>query len=41
MELPPPTTFRVLTAPAKEFKAINNSISRVIWVMIDKQEDSV
>ncbi len=33
--------FQVLTAPAKEFKTINNSISRVIRVMIAKPEDSV
>ncbi len=33
--------FLVLTAPVKEFKAVNNSISRVIWVMIAKPEDFV
>ncbi len=33
--------FQVLTAPAKEFKMINNSISRVIRVIIDKPEDFV
>ncbi len=36
-----PISFLVLTAPAKEFKAVNNSISKVIWVMIAKPEDSV
>ncbi len=36
-----PVSFQVLIAPAKEFKAVNNSISRVIRVMIDKPEDSV
>ncbi len=50
IELPPqltriemelPVGFQVLTAPAKEFKTINNSFSRVIRVMIDKPEDSV
>ncbi len=50
IELPPPLTriemelrlgFQVLTAPAKEFKTINNSIARVIRVMIDKPEDSI
>ncbi len=30
-----------LTAPAKEFKAVNNSISKVIQVMVAKPEDSV
>ncbi len=28
--------FLVLTAPAKQFKAVNNSISKVIRVMITK-----
>ncbi len=32
-----PVSFHVLTAPAKEFKAVNNSISKMIRVMIDKQ----
>ncbi len=32
-----PLSFHVLTAPAKEFKTVNNSISRVIRVLIDKQ----
>ncbi len=47
IDLPPPLTriemlsFQVLTAPAKEFKTVNNSISRVIRVLIDKPEDSV
>ncbi len=41
IDLPPPLSFQVLTAPAKEFKTVNNSISRVIWVLIDKPEDSV
>ncbi len=50
IDLPPPLTqldmelsvgFQVLTTPAKEFKTINNSISRVIQVMIDKPEDTV
>ncbi len=36
-----PISFCVLTAPAKEFKAVNNSISKVIWVMVAKPEDSV
>ncbi len=37
-----PLSFQVLTAPAKEFKTVNNSISRVmIRVLIDKPEDSV
>ncbi len=36
-----PGSFSVLTAPAKEFKAVNNSISRMIRVMITKPEDSV
>ncbi len=36
-----PVSFLVLTAPAKEFKAVNNSIIWMIWVMIDKLEDSV
>ncbi len=36
-----PVCFQVLTAPAKEFKTINNSISRVIRVMITEPEDSV
>ncbi len=34
-------SFRVLTAPAKQFKEVNNSISKVIWVMVAKPEDSV
>ncbi len=41
--LPPPLT-RIemeLPAPAKEFKAVNNSISKVIRVMVAKSEDSV
>ncbi len=42
IDLPPPLTrplsFQVLTAPAKEFKKVNNLISRVIWVLIDKQK---
>ncbi len=47
IDLPPPRTrivplsFQVLTAPAKEFKTVNNSISRVIRVLMDKPEDSV
>ncbi len=47
IDLPPPLSriemlsFQVLTAPAKEFKTVNNSISRVIRVLIDKPEDSV
>ncbi len=36
-----PLSFQVLTAPAKELKTVNNSISRVIRVLIDKPEDSV
>ncbi len=36
-----PLSCQVLTAPAKEFKTVNNSISRVIRVLIDKPEDSV
>ncbi len=36
-----PLSFHVLTAPSKEFKTVNNSISRVIRVLIDKTEDSV
>ncbi len=32
-----PVSFHVLTAPVKEFKKVNNSISRVIRVLIDKQ----
>ncbi len=36
-----PLSFQVLTAPAKEFETVNNSISRVIRVLIDKPEDSV
>ncbi len=36
-----PVGFQVLTAPAKEFKTINNSISTVIGVKIDKPADSV
>ncbi len=32
-----PVSFQVLTAPAKEFKTVNNSISRVIRVLISKQ----
>ncbi len=34
-------SFLVLTEATKEFKAVNNSISRMIRVMIDKPEDSV
>ncbi len=30
-------SFLDLTAPAREFKAVNNSISEVIQVMIDNQ----
>ncbi len=30
-------SFQVLTGPVKEFKTVNNSISRVIRVLIDKQ----
>ncbi len=50
IDLPPPLTriemevplsCQVLTAPAKKFKTVNNSISRVIRVLIDKPEDSV
>ncbi len=48
IDLPPPNSNRngsplscqVLTVPAKEFKTVNNSISRVIRVLIDKPEDS-
>ena len=36
-----PVGFLVLTAPAREFKMMNNSISTVIGIMIDKPEDSV
>ncbi len=36
-----PVSFQVVTAPAKEFKMVNNSISRVIRVMIDKPDDSI
>ncbi len=36
-----PLSFQVWTAPAKEFKTVNNSISRVIRVLIDKPEDFV
>ncbi len=32
-----PLSFQVLTAPAKEFKTVNHSISWVIRVLIDKQ----
>ena len=32
-----PVSFLVLTAPTKEFKAINNSISRTIRVIIDNE----
>ncbi len=32
-----PVSFHVLTAPVKELKKVNNSISRVIRVLIDKQ----
>ncbi len=32
-----PVSLHVLTAPVKEFKKVNNSISRVIRVLIDKQ----
>ncbi len=32
-----PVSFHILTAPVKEFKTVNNSISRVIRVLIDKQ----
>ncbi len=31
----------VLTAPTKEFKAVSNSVSRIIEVMEAKLEDSV
>ncbi len=51
IDLPPPLTriemevpllsCQVLTVPAKEFKTVNNSISKVIRVLIDKPEDSV
>ncbi len=34
-------SFLVLTAPAKQFKAVNNSISKAIRVMVAKPEDSV
>ncbi len=40
LDLPPPLSCQVLTVPAKEFKTVNNSISRVIRVLIDKPEDS-
>ncbi len=36
-----PLSFQVLTAPAKQIKAVNNSISKVIRVMVAKPEDSV
>ncbi len=36
-----PVRFHVLTAPVKELKKVNNSISRVIRVLIAKPEDSV
>ncbi len=29
----------ILTAPAKEFRVVNTSISGMIWAMIDKQEE--
>ncbi len=32
-----PLSFLVLTTPAKEFKVVKNSISRIIWVMVDHQ----
>ncbi len=35
-----PISFCILTAP-KEFKAVYNSISKVIRVMVAKTEDSV
>ncbi len=35
-----PISFRVLTAPAKEFKAVHNSVSKVIRVMVAKPEDN-
>ncbi len=46
IDLPPPLTqiemeVPSLTVPAKEFKTVNNSISRVIRVLIDKPEDYV
>ncbi len=33
--------FFIATAPAKEFKAVNNSIPRMIWVIIYKLEANV
>ncbi len=36
-----PISFRALTAHAKEFKAVHNSISKAIRVMVAKPEDSV
>ncbi len=36
-----PIRFYVLTAPAKPFKAVNNSISKMIRLTVAKPEDSV
>ncbi len=36
-ETEPLVSFQVLTAPAKEFKTVYNSISKVIQVMVDNQ----
>ncbi len=46
IDLPPPLNSNrngspLSFAPAKEFKTVNNSTSRVIRVLIDKPEDSV